>query len=109
LLIVELAVLFGRKLNEMHENTLYQMKDTKTNKYGGKIWKLRKGFEERSSDELKFRMEFMPFIISSIGAVPNDTMSSLKALIGKFATSVSDLWMKRIVVQVLKGSCAIWI
>jgi hypothetical protein len=53
LYIVKLTILFGRKLEDVNKNTLYQMKDTKTRQYSRLIWRLRKCFEERSNDDLE--------------------------------------------------------
>jgi hypothetical protein len=77
------------------------MKDTKTNKYEGLIKRSREGFAERSNDDTEYIIEFRTFIISSIDVVPNDAMNSLKSIIEKYHTSGSNLWMKRMVVQVL--------
>jgi hypothetical protein len=71
------------------------MKDTKINKYGILIWRLINGFEERSNDEMMFMAEFRTLIVLSIGTVPNDTTRSLKSLIEKSLTSISNLWIKR--------------
>jgi NACalpha-BTF3-like transcription factor len=35
-------------------------------------------------------------------------MSSLKLVIGRCAISISNRWMKRMVIQILEGSLTIW-
>jgi hypothetical protein len=70
---------------------------------------LRNEFEARNNAVVEFRVEFRSFIISSQGAIPGNISNAFKSLIDKCPTSVTNLWMKRMVCDVLKGSWMIWI
>jgi hypothetical protein len=109
LFIVEFAIPFGRKEELMNRDSLQKMKGKKTNKYAPLIFILRAGFEDKSNVAVEFKVEFRSFIISSLGTIPGDTVSTFKSLIGKCPTSVVNLWMKRMVCDALKGSWLIWI
>jgi hypothetical protein len=67
------------------------MKGKKTNKYAPLIFILRAGFEAKSNAAVEFKVEFRSFIISSLGAIPGDTVSTFRLLVGKCPMSVVDL------------------
>jgi hypothetical protein len=93
----------------MNKDTLQKMKGKKTNKDAPLIFILRAGFGAKSNAAVEFKVEFRSFIISSLGAIPGDTVSTFRSLVGKCPTSVVNLWMKRMVCDALKGSWLIWI
>jgi hypothetical protein len=95
LFIDEFAIRFCRKTELMNKDTLAKIKGTKTNKYDPMILILRNEFEAKSNAAVEFKVEFRSFIISSLGAIPGDTISSFKSLIGKCPTSVVNLWIGR--------------
>jgi hypothetical protein len=109
LFIVKFAILFGRKEELMNKDTLQKMKNKKTNKHAPLVFILRAGFEAKSNAAVEFKVEFRSFIILSLEAIPGDTVSTFKSLIGKCPTSAVNLWMKRMVCDALKGSLLIWI
>jgi hypothetical protein len=108
LYIVEFAITFGRKIEGEFKNSLEKMKGTKTNKYSPLVKMLRKIFDEKSDARTECRLEFRTFLISSLGAVNNDTIRTFKSMMGKCSNSNINIWLKGAVCKVLKGSWAIW-
>jgi hypothetical protein len=108
LFIVEFAITFGRKLEREFNNILEKMRHFKTNKYSSMINHIREEMERASDARTEYRVEFHTFIISSLGAVPNETVTSFKSMVGKCSTSNTCLWLKGADCVVLKSSFAIW-
>jgi hypothetical protein len=109
LFIVEFAITIGRRINGDHEKSLDKMRATKTNKYSSLVNHIREEMDRASDARTEFGVEFRTFIISSLGAVPNETVKSFKSMIGKCSMSNACLWLKSAFCEVLKGSFAIWI
>jgi hypothetical protein len=84
------------------------MTNTKTNKYAPLVMILKREFETRRNAAAEFKVKIRIFIISSLGAVPGDSVSTFKSLVEKCPMSNVNLWLKRIVCEVLKGSWMIW-
>jgi hypothetical protein len=97
-----------KKARTNQQDTLMLMKTIKTNKYAPLILNQRNEFDARSNAAIEFKVEFRTFIVSSPVAMPGDSISTFKLLIGKCSTSNINLWLKRIVRAVLKGSWMIW-
>jgi hypothetical protein len=57
----------------------------------------------------EYMIEFRTFIVSSLCAIPNDTIRSFRSMIGKYSSTNANLWLKRVVCEVLKGSWSIWV
>jgi hypothetical protein len=106
---VEFAIPFGRKTELMNKDMLAKMKNTRTNKYALLVMILRSGFEAKSNAAIEFKVEYRSFIVSSLGAIPGETISVFKSIVGKCPIFVMNLWMKRMVCDVLKGNWLIWI
>jgi hypothetical protein len=54
-------------------------------------------------------VEFFPFIISSLGVLPNKSINSFTRMIGKATKNTVGLWCKKLVVKALKESFMIWV
>jgi hypothetical protein len=91
LFIVELAIPFGIILHQINKYALMLMKTITTNKYAPLVLKLRNEFDARSSAAIEFRLEFRAIIVSSLGAIAEDSISTCKSLIRKYPTSVMNL------------------
>jgi hypothetical protein len=108
LFIVEFAITFGKRDTDEYHNSLEKMKIHKSDKYSTMVNYIREEIAKRNDYKAEFRVEFRTFIISSLGAVPNETVKSFKSMIGKCSMSNACLWLKGAVCKVLKGSFAIW-
>jgi hypothetical protein len=91
MLVVEFAIPFGRKVEDEYKNSMEKMKVTKTNKYAPLIRFLRSKFDEKSDARTEFRIEFRTFIVSSLGAISNDTIRSFQSMIGRCSRTNANL------------------
>jgi hypothetical protein len=76
----------------------------KTNKYAPLIRSISKQLKEKKSKRKRFIVEFIPFIISSLGVLPNKSIHSITRTIGAATRNTVGLWCKKLVVRALKGS-----
>jgi hypothetical protein len=71
---------------------------------------LQTQFEKLRCSKIKFEVEFLSFIISSLGALRNKSISSLSRMAGVVTKSTIGLWAKRlVVVAAIKGIFMIWV
>jgi hypothetical protein len=54
-------------------------------------------------------VEFIPFIISSLGTPPNKSINGITRIIGTATKNTVGIWCKKLVVRALKGSFMIWV
>jgi hypothetical protein len=54
-------------------------------------------------------VEFIPFVISSLGALPNKSINGITRIIGTVTKNTVGIWCKKLVVRALKGSFMIWV
>jgi hypothetical protein len=110
--MVEFAITFGKRDTDEYHNSLEKMRMHKSDKYSTMVNYVRNEMAKRSDFKtefkVEFRVEFRTFVISSLGAVPNETVKSFKSMIGKCSMSNACLWLKGAVCKALKGSFAIW-
>jgi hypothetical protein len=110
LFIIEISVPFGRGDKEdVHSNKLKNITEFKTNKYAPLIRSINKQLKDKNFRRRKFVVKFLPFIISSLGALPNKSINSFTRMIGTAAKNTVGLWCKKLVVKTLKGSFMIWV
>jgi hypothetical protein len=110
LYIIEISVPFGKGDQEdEHNNTLKKVIEFKTNKYAPLIKSINTQLRNRKLGKRKFMVEFIPFVISSLGALPNKSINSVTRIIGTAAKNTVGLWCKQLVVRALKGSFMIWV
>jgi hypothetical protein len=110
LFIIEISVPFGRGDQEdEHSNTLKKVIEFKTNKYAPLIKSIITQFRSRKLGKRKFVVEFIPFVISSLGALPNKSVNSFSRMLGSTTKNTVGLWCKKLVVKALKGSSMIWV
>jgi hypothetical protein len=83
LFLVEFAITFGKRDTGEYHNTLEKMKTAKTLKYARLVNHIKDEMLKKNDFKTEYRVEFRTFIISSFGAVPNDTVKSFKSMIGK--------------------------
>jgi hypothetical protein len=79
-----------------------------------KVEKYQKLIEE-CERKLDYEVELLVVVISSLGAIPKETMNDLRKLAGFKGSQTSkterqklNLWAKRMVIASLKGSLAVW-
>jgi hypothetical protein len=65
--------------------------------------------KDKNFRKRKYVVEFLPFIISSLGTLPNKAINSFTRMIGTAMKNTFGLWCKKLVVKVLKGSFMIWV
>jgi uncharacterized protein YdcH (DUF465 family) len=106
--MVELAITFGKRDTDEYHNSLDNMRMHKTDKYSSMVNYVKNEMAKRSDYRTEFRVEFRTFMISSLGAIPNETVKSFKSMIGKCSMSNACLWLNRGVCKALKGSFPIW-
>jgi hypothetical protein len=53
--------------------------------------------------------KFLPFIISSLGALPNKSINNFSRMKGSATKNRVGLWCKKLVVKALKGSFMTWV
>jgi hypothetical protein len=83
LYIIEISVPFGKGDQEdEHSNTLKNVIEFKTNKYAPLIRSINKQLKEKKAGKRKFIIEFIPFIISSLGSLPNKSIYGITKIIG---------------------------
>jgi hypothetical protein len=105
LYIIEIPVPFGKgDKEEEHINTLKNVIEFKTNKYAPLVRSINKQLKEKNFKEKRFVVEFLPFIISSLGALRNKSINGFTRMIGTATKNTGGLWCKKLVVKVLKGS-----
>jgi dsDNA-specific endonuclease/ATPase MutS2 len=88
----------------VHNNTLKSITELKTNKYAPRIRRLSNQMKDKNLRKKTFEVEFVSFIISSLGALPNKSINSLTKIIGTATKNAIVLWCKKLVVKALKGS-----
>jgi hypothetical protein len=108
LFMVEFAITFGKRDTDEYHNSLDKMRMQKTDKYSSMVNYVKNEMAKRSDYKREFRVEFRTFIVSLLGAIPNETVKSFKSMIGKCSMSNACLWLKGAVCKALKGSFAIW-
>ncbi|GMO20772.1 MAG: hypothetical protein Ta2E_11960 [Mycoplasmoidaceae bacterium] len=104
--LIEIAVQFGRALNAK-EDTLKAKRQEKINKYGCLIKTINKKFEEVNERGKKYQIKFDPFVVSSLGAMPNASIKVLEKILG-CSKNTTKLSAKRICIDALIGSFGIW-
>jgi hypothetical protein len=57
----------------------------------------------------KFEVDFLPFIISSLGVLTNKSINSLTRIIGTATKNTVELWCRKLVIKALKESFMIWV
>jgi hypothetical protein len=108
LFIIEKSVPFGKGDKEdEHSNTLKKVIEFKTNKYSPLLRRINKQLKEKNIKKRKCEIEFLPFIISSLGALPNKSINNFSRMIGAATKNKIGLWCKKLVVKVLKRSFTI--
>jgi hypothetical protein len=81
----------------------------KTNKYAPLIKSINKLLKDRKVGRRKYLVEFIPFVISSLGALPNRSIYGITKIIGTATKNTVGIWCKKLVVRALKGSFMIWV
>jgi hypothetical protein len=110
LFIIEIAIPFGKKDQEEEDsNSLKKAIEFKTNKYAPLIRNIRAQFDRKRVRNLKFVVEFIPIVISSLGAMPNKTINGITKIIGTATKNTVGIWCKKLVVKAIKGSFMIWV
>jgi hypothetical protein len=104
LIIVEIAVPFGRDKEDVHSNALKNATEPKTNRYAPRVRSINKQLMCKNFTKKKFAVEFLPFIISSLGALPNKSINNLIRMIGTATKNTVGLWSNILIVKALKGS-----
>jgi hypothetical protein len=96
LFILEISVPFGKGDKEdEHSNTLKNIIEFKTNKYEPLVRSINKQLKEKNFKKRRFVIEFLPFIISSLDAVPNKSINSFIRMIGAARKNTVSLWSKK--------------
>jgi hypothetical protein len=109
LFIIEIAVPFGRRDKEdVHSNTLKNVTEFMTNKYAPLVRSINKQVKDKNFRKENFMVEFLPFIISSLGALPNKSINNFTMIIGTATKNTVGLWCKKLAVKALKRSFMIW-
>jgi hypothetical protein len=108
LFLVEFAITFGKRDTDEYHNSLDKMRTQKAIKYSRLVNHIKEEMSKKNDFKTEYRVEFRTFIISSLGAVPNETVKSFKSMIGKCSMADACLWLKGAVCKALKGSFAIW-
>jgi hypothetical protein len=110
LYIIEISVPFGKGDQEDdHSNTLKKVIEFKTNKYAPLIKSINTQLRNRKLGKRRFMAEFIPFVISSLGALPNKSINGVTRIIGTTTENTVGIWCKKLVVRALKGSFMIWV
>jgi shikimate kinase len=65
--------------------------------------------KEKNFKKRRFVIEFLPFIISSFGALPNKSISNFTRMKGIATKKTGGLWCKKLEVKALKESFMIWV
>jgi hypothetical protein len=60
--------------------------------------------KDKNLRKKRFLVEFLPFIISSLGALPNKSINNFTRMIETATKNTIGLWWKKLVVKGLKGS-----
>jgi hypothetical protein len=81
----------------------------KTNRYAPLIKSINTQLGNRRVGKRKFVVEFVPFVISSLGAIPNKSINSVMRIIGTATKNTVGIWCKKLVVRAIKGSFMIWV
>jgi hypothetical protein len=105
LFIIEISVPFGKGDKEdEHSNTLKNIIEFKTNKYATLVRSINKQLKEKNFKKRRVVIEFLPFIISSLGALPNKSINIFTRMIGTARKNAIGLWCKKLFVKALKGN-----
>jgi hypothetical protein len=103
--ILEISVPFGKGDKEdEHSNTLKNIIEFKTNKYAQLVRSINKQFKEKNFKKRRLVIEFLPFIISSLGALPNKSINSFTRMTATTTKYTIRLWCKKLVFKALRGS-----
>jgi hypothetical protein len=82
LFIIEISVPFGKgDMEDEYSNILKNIIEFKTNKYGPLVRSINKQLKKKNFKKKRFAIEFLPFIISSLGALPNKSINSFTRMI----------------------------
>jgi hypothetical protein len=110
LYIIEISVPFVKGDQEdEHSNTLKKVIEFKTNKYAPLIKSINTQLRSKKIGKRKYVVEFIPFVISSLGALPNTSINGITKIIGTATKNTVGIWRKKLVVRALKGSFMIWV
>jgi hypothetical protein len=110
LYIIEISVPFGKgDQGDEHSNTLKKVIEFKTSKYAPLIKSINTQLINRKLGKRKFMVRFIPFVISSLGALPNKSINSVTRIIGTATKNTVGIWCKKLVVRASKGSFMIWV
>jgi hypothetical protein len=82
--------------------------DFKTNKYAPLIRSSKTYLSQKRGKKI-FEVEFLSFVISLLGELPNKSIANLTKMIGTATKNTVGLWTKKLVVTALKGCFMIWI
>jgi hypothetical protein len=77
--------------------------------YAPLIRSINKHLENKKVAKKRFIVEFIPFVISSLGALPNKSIYGVTKIIGTATKNTVGIWCKKLVIRALKGSFMIWV
>jgi hypothetical protein len=107
LIIIEFAIPYGRKTDEITGDTLKETDHRKRVKYAGLVKYLKEMFDHVRS-RYSYKVIFKTIIVSSLGAVPGFTIRNFSNIIGVKKRNQVEIWVKRMVIAALKGSFNLW-
>jgi hypothetical protein len=68
------------------------------------IRSINKQLKEKKEGKRKFIVEFIPFVISSLEALPNKSIDGITRIIGTTMKNTIINWCKKLVIRALKRS-----
>jgi hypothetical protein len=107
LIIIEFAIPYGKKTDEVTGDTLKETDHRKRVKYAGLVKYLKEVFGQVRS-RYSYKVIFKTITISSLGAVPGFTIRNFSNIIGVKKRNQVEIWVKRMVMAALKGSFNLW-
>jgi hypothetical protein len=107
LIIIEFAVPYGKKTDEITGDTLKEADHRKRVKLAGLVGYLR-GKLGQVRSKYSYKVIFKTMIVSSLGVVPGFTIRNFSNIIGNKKRNQVEIWIKRLVIAALKGSFNLW-
>jgi hypothetical protein len=107
LIIIEFAIPYGKRTDEISGDTLKETDHRKRIKYAGLVKYLKEVLGCVRS-RYSYKVIFKTIVISSLGAVPGFTIRNFSNIIGVKKKNQVEIWVKRMVIAALKGSFNLW-
>ncbi|GMO18758.1 MAG: hypothetical protein Ta2E_09580 [Mycoplasmoidaceae bacterium] len=80
--LIEISVPFGKSVDETNEITLQRIRRGKRTKYQGLVVQITEELKKQERLGVRYEVEFHTVIVSSLGAVPNFTVTDLRGILG---------------------------